>query len=115
MAADPKPAARIVDKDVLALARIRLGNSCAACGSPAGSVHHIIPRSQGGDDVMANLVLVCGSGTTGCHGALHGNPYYGGDSTWRNSGWVRERLNEHIERHRADTYGYWYAKRGIAL
>lgn len=34
------------------------------------SLHHVVPRSQGGDDVEENLVSVCGSGTTGHHGLL---------------------------------------------
>lgn len=35
---------------------------------PRGAPHH-------GDDVAANLLAMCGSGTTGCHGAFHGSPY----------------------------------------
>jgi hypothetical protein len=31
-----------------------------------------------GDDVDANLLPVCGSGTMGCHGAFHGSPYVDG-------------------------------------
>jgi 5-methylcytosine-specific restriction endonuclease McrA len=43
---------------------------CRICGSwnePAG-LHHIVPRSLGGDDRAGNLVRLCGTGTTGCHG-----------------------------------------------
>jgi hypothetical protein len=41
------------------------------------SVHHIRPRSKGGDDEFSNLITVwCpgGLGLNGCHGRLHGNP-----------------------------------------
>jgi hypothetical protein len=31
---------------------------------------HLVPRSQRGDDIEANIVPLCGSGTQGCHGAL---------------------------------------------
>jgi len=41
---------------------------CRACGELEVSFHHIVPRSLGGDDVPANLIPLCGSGTTGCHG-----------------------------------------------
>ena len=33
-------------------------------------LHHIVPRGNGGDDVPANFLWVCGSGTTGCHGEI---------------------------------------------
>lgn len=69
---DPKPAARIVDRK--AFARFYAdswGFPCQVCGKPRPwqvSVHHIIPRGQGGDDVPANFALLCGHGTVGCHG-----------------------------------------------
>ena len=46
---------------------------CQACGQTGGNLnaHHLVPRSLGGDDVLGNLALLCGSGTTGCHGAFH--------------------------------------------
>jgi len=42
------------------------------------SVHHRIPRGMGGSrdpvlDSPANLVLLCGTGTTGCHGLIEQN------------------------------------------
>ena len=43
--------------------------SCALCGSTGKlSLHHIIRHPR--DDVVANLVMLCGSGTTGCHGKI---------------------------------------------
>lgn len=44
---------------------------CKVCGATSGvSYHHLIPRSQGGSDSESNVVPLCGSGTTGCHGRI---------------------------------------------
>lgn len=43
---------------------------CALCGAVDFSLHHVLKRSQGGDDVRENIVALCGSGTTGCHGLV---------------------------------------------
>jgi len=59
----------------------RDGMCCVRCGiSVAGdperrSIHHRQPRGMGGTSLpgahrLSLLVLVCGSGTTGCHGHL---------------------------------------------
>lgn len=52
--------------------------SCVSCGRHVGgstdySIHHRIPRGMGGssDERLnrpSNLVTLCGTGTTGCHG-----------------------------------------------
>lgn len=71
--ADPKPAKRIVDKAVYAEFHARFLD-CLSCGhmpSFRSEAHHILPRSQGGDDVLANLVPLCRQ----CHQAYHGSPY----------------------------------------
>lgn len=50
---------------------------CARCGEVIwenGSRHHRKLRSRGGADAPENLILACGSGTTGCHGWMHANP-----------------------------------------
>lgn len=50
---------------------------CARCGVVIwsnGSRHHRKLRSRGGADAADNLILACGSGTTGCHGWMHANP-----------------------------------------
>jgi hypothetical protein len=46
---------------------------CAWCGVPifGGSRHHRKFRSRRGGDEVSNGVLLCGSGTTGCHGWVH--------------------------------------------
>jgi hypothetical protein len=40
---------------------------------PIESMHEIEPRSIGGAVSTENSIGVCGSGTTGCHGALQAN------------------------------------------
>ena len=50
---------------------------CVRCGRVIrgfGSRHHRKFRSRGGGDEVSNRVLLCGSGTTGCHGLVHANP-----------------------------------------
>jgi len=121
---DPRPVARLVDRHALRVARLT-SDACAACGRTAGSVHHVIPRSEGGDDVAGNLLLLCGSGTTGCHGALHGSPYVitrqvvqdyirvlGEVEERRDADWVAERLGLHIVNWRPDILTYVYGKLG---
>lgn len=39
-----------------------------------GSRHHRKFKSRRGGDEVSNGVLLCGSGTTGCHGWAHANP-----------------------------------------
>lgn len=55
----------------------RDGYACIRCGvslfAVPGSRHHRKRRRVGGH-APSNLVLLCGSGTTGCHGWAHGNP-----------------------------------------
>lgn len=66
---DPRPVARA--KDPTALRRFRLervGEPCEICEARQGTeVHHRVFRSQGGDDVEENFVLVC----VDCHRGIH--------------------------------------------
>jgi len=57
---------------------------CVKCGRPlaGGSRHHRQLRSQGGKHTVQNLVLMCGSGTTGCHGWTHAHPVVAADMGW---------------------------------
>lgn len=58
------------------LVKARAGGRCERCGardSPYWSLHHRKPRGMGGSKdprihSPANLLYLCGSGTTGCHG-----------------------------------------------
>lgn len=55
-----------------AILRFNLNRHCLICGDPSRSAHHLIKRSQGGDDRAENLVGLCGDGTRGCHGLVEG-------------------------------------------
>lgn len=74
---DPKPVrqarkqTRQVDRSATARACLTW-RECAACGKPSATGHHVIPKAPPllGDDVIENIVPLCGSGTTGCHGLI---------------------------------------------
>jgi len=58
----------------------RAGRACERCPRSGGpfSIHHRRPRGMGGTKDPAaggvpNGVLLCGSGTTGCHGEVEAN------------------------------------------
>lgn len=70
---DFKPPARVVDKTART-AYLKQHPICEISGMSAQSVHHLIKRSQGGDDVPENFLAVDGSGTTGVHGDLERAP-----------------------------------------
>lgn len=64
-------------RTVMSLVNQRDGDHCRRCGidwPSAGyqfSRHHRIPRGAGGSalvDRASNVITLCGSGTTGCHG-----------------------------------------------
>ena len=74
MPRDPKPAKRkVANRDEWMMIRATKYGPCRVCGGmrfyPMG-LHHIVPRSQSGDDVPENLVPLCGTGTMGCHGEV---------------------------------------------
>jgi hypothetical protein len=51
---------------------------CDGSISQGASVHHRLPRQMGGSrnaelNKPANLILLCGSGVTGCHGWVESN------------------------------------------
>jgi hypothetical protein len=54
------------------------------------------------DDVEANLVMVCGDGTRGCHGAIEANDPV-----------TLRLLGEHILDRRPDTIAYLQQKLGV--
>lgn len=67
-----QPSRVIADRDDWEILRRHKLGPCRVCGKrswPLG-LHHLVPRSQGGDDVPWNLVPLCGSGTDGCHGKV---------------------------------------------
>jgi 5-methylcytosine-specific restriction endonuclease McrA len=69
----PRARLRLSPGKYRALVRDRLEAEplCRVCGvRRADGCHHLVPKDYGGDDVAANLVPLCGSGTTGCHGRV---------------------------------------------
>jgi hypothetical protein len=55
------------------------GRTCQRCAGESGiryySIHHRQRRGVGPNPHVAqNVILLCGSGTTGDHGWVHGNP-----------------------------------------
>lgn len=110
-APDPKPGKgekRIVDRKATKGSTLAM-SECVACNRPGANAHHVLPKDRGGDDVPANLVTLCGSGTAGCHGAHHGNPYtFKGER--RTGEWVNRRIGEHLVAHRWDVIDYVLAK-----
>jgi hypothetical protein len=71
-----------IPKKVRDALKERAEDCCEICGKPGNNAHHRKNRSQGGQDVLTNLMLLCGSGTTGCHGWVTVNP----EMSYRN-GW----------------------------
>jgi hypothetical protein len=70
--------------------RERAEHMCEAklpgCQGYGTNAHHRKNLSQGGNDELSNLLLVCGSGTTGCHGWITEHPAEArrrGMSMWR--------------------------------
>ena len=97
MPTDLKLAKRIRDTRLVANFSVR-ASSCAVCGAGRSAglpAHHVLPRGRGGDDVTANLVALCGSGTTGCHGDVE---EYRGEA--------RRLLGLHLAERRPDTLEY---------
>lgn len=47
---------------------------CELCGRQGDGVHHRLKRSAGGTWSPANLLRLCGSGTTRCHGHIEAEP-----------------------------------------
>lgn len=68
--------------------------SCVCCGvgiGPEGrgvgwSLHHRLLRAQGVQHTVQNLIVLCGSGTTGCHGRVHAEPAAARAGGWMLSG-----------------------------
>jgi hypothetical protein len=89
------------------------GTTClCGCGRLADSLHHLINRSQGGDDVVANLIPLAGDGTTLCHGALTSANRTLDERTQR---WVHpEHVRQGVRRHLAPWHlQYMTDKKGM--
>lgn len=60
----------------------RAGSCCERCGIRATNFHHRKNRSQGGLNELSNALLLCGSGTTGCHGWITEHPAEAYEMGW---------------------------------
>lgn len=70
---DWKPEKRLRDPEVFKRFH-RQNHVCVSCHyNRSVQAHHLLPRSQSGDDIAANLTALC----LLCHSALHGNPQHG--------------------------------------
>lgn len=83
---DPRPTGRLRDPQLLRRLHLEF-DECVVCGAVYGlTLHHLLSRAQGGDDVRANLISLCmGNGVSDCHGKLHS-----GDRA------VREEIRRHL-------------------
>lgn len=138
---DPKPVhvkgnkpRRIVNPEAV-LAAMLARPWCCACGGQGANGHHVIARGGPyfGDDVEANVVTLCGSGTMRCHGAYHGSPYtvevaqgtarIAPDGSplvdrpavmveRRDAEWVARRVGRYLVEKRPDTIAYVLGKLG---
>lgn len=108
---------RIENPKALRLAH-SLYDECAACGAPKDSIHHLVQKGSPhhGDDVVENMIGICGHGTAGCHGAYHGSPYvvrtFLLEEERRDTEWVSRRIGKHLEAHRPDAIAYILGKLG---
>lgn len=64
----PRPTPRIVKRGAGRL-KCNTEARCRVCGARTLAVdaHHVVPRSQGGDDVAENLVPLCAPWEPSCH------------------------------------------------
>lgn len=115
-------AIRIVDPDAMRRAKL-LNRWCVACLHEGANSHHVLSKGSPyhGDDVIQNLLTVCGSGTMRCHGAIHGSPYVVTVPTYLNDGmskerrdaeWVNRRIGKHLLEQRWDVIDYVLKKLG---
>ncbi len=71
-----KPQKRYVNKQIVKAYRER-HDCCEKCssndffGTPSGGAHHLLFKSQGGDDLPENLYVLCAK----CHGKAHNGTY----------------------------------------
>lgn len=68
----------MIPRPVLAIIERRSGGLCELCGGKATNTHHRRSRGMGGSrdpvtNSVVNLLRLCGSGTTGCHGHIERN------------------------------------------
>jgi hypothetical protein len=105
---DPKvKKAKRVNRDAMTILRervLKLDRVCVVCQQrPSESIHHVVPRGNSGEDVAANLIGVCGSGVTRCHGALEARDR-----------WARSRVRAVLEHDKPMVKAYAIDRAGVA-
>jgi len=78
------------ERQARALVIARAGGRCERCGGIGRSIHHRKKRShlpKGQQWCPTNLVLLCGSGTTGDHGWVEANPSDAEKEGWHVRPW----------------------------
>lgn len=86
-----RPTTTADERTARPLVRARSGGMCetrlpGACLGRATNMHHRKNRSQGGRWAASNLLDLCGSGTTGCHGVL--TDPQGHRAEYEAAGWI---------------------------
>lgn len=104
--------------------RLVPGARCMVCGRPATNAHHEPPKGMSGVRewelltpkgprlLRPALIALCGSGTTGCHGARHRGEvrfYWDWDSEENEEAWWSGTIPEHHDMNDAClyTWGHW--------
>lgn len=73
----------MAERDARDVIRVRSMERCEMCGGPPGSASHRRPAGQGGPWSPSNLLVACGTGTTGCHGWLEANRAHADAGGWQ--------------------------------
>ena len=86
-----RPTVTATERAARDLVRARSGGWCevrlpGVCLGRAANMHHRKNRSQGGKWAASNLLDLCGSGTTGCHGVL--TDPQGRRAEYEATGWI---------------------------
>ncbi|MEU0468949.1 hypothetical protein ABZ215_33510 [Amycolatopsis sp. NPDC006131] len=82
-----RPATQPGETETRAIVRARSGGWCevaipGVCLGRATNYQHRVNRSQGGKYTPSAALDACGSGTTGCHGAIHASPARAYENGW---------------------------------
>lgn len=71
------------ERNTRKVVKARSNGLCEVCGRAEGAnMHHRKNRSQGGPWTPENILHLCGSGTTGCHGSITENVRVARERGW---------------------------------
>ena len=83
---------KAAERDAYELVTLRDADTCQRCRRNCGwgvtSRHHRKNRSVGGRTEVANLTVLGGTGTTGCHGWVTEHPRDALEAGWTVPGWA---------------------------